>query len=74
MVVGGFVRLNDPRSYASRISHDRLILGDRPDKDQSKTLAWINQNKKITVLCLDMGYQSPTQEPGLSEGLVASAW
>lgn len=53
----------------SRISQGRLVLDDKPDKGTNNT--YMNKvSKELDVPHLDVGYQCPTLEPPLKEGLV----
>lgn len=50
-----------------RVSHDRLVLGDRPDKNVLNTLVWMEKIKGLSDPCRDMGYRG--LESGLGKGL-----
>lgn len=44
------------------VSQGKLLLGDRPDKEQFRLLVWTEVNKELNVPRSDVGYQCPVLE------------
>lgn len=70
--------LNDSRTSAvggnkytpDRVSQNRHVVGDRPDKEQTKTI------KELRAPCMDVGHWGPTLKPGMVAGSppMGAAW
>lgn len=54
----------------SRVSHDRLVLGDDPDKEPVTTLIWTENSRELDVPHPDLGHQDTALVPDLEEGLI----